>query len=451
VQALRDAAVESTTRSTRRVVAGTITTVAGIGLIAQGLSGAGAGPVALGALCVFLGVAWLGPVIASRFVRIAGWPLSRMHGVNGRLARENAMRNPRRTAATSSALMVGIGLVAFMTVFAASARASIATSVDRAMQTDFIITTQYGMGGLSPTVAERIDSLPETGIVTSLRYFDTKVRGAITSASAVDPARVADGVKLHVRSGDFARLGTDGVAVQADTAKHDHVQLGDTVTMTFPETGDHQFTVVAIYGTKEPLGDYVISTQAFDRNTATHVDNDVVVSAAPGVSTGKTRAAVERVLRDFPTAELLTKSEFTGSMTREITKTLNLVYVLLAMALLIALFGIANTLALSVFERRRELGVLRALGMTRAQMRSSVRWESVLIALLGTSLGTLIGFGFGWSLVRALEKQGFNTFAVPYLQLAAIVGCTAMAAVVAALQPARRAAKVDILTAINAV
>jgi len=209
------------------------------------------------------------------------------------------------------------------------------------------------------------------------------------------------------------------------------------------------FDVVAVYGTKEPMGDYVISHQAFDANMAVDVDNDIVVSRADGVSAGDTRRAVDAVLADYPTAELMTEEEFTDSMAGAIEQVLNLVYVLLAMALLIALFGIANTLALSVLERTREIGVLRAIGMSRSEVRSTVRWESVLIALLGTSLGSVIGLGFAWALTTVLEDQGFNTFAVPTGQLAAIVTLAALAAVVAAARPARQAANLDILAAVQ--
>jgi putative ABC transport system permease protein len=448
LEALRDTALDASAHSKRRVVLGVLTAVAGAVFMAQGLSGAGVSAVGLGAFGVFLGVAMLGPVIARRFSRIVGWPL-RARGTAGTLARQNAMRNPRRTAATASALMIGVGLVAFITVFAASAKASISTSVDKAMKSDWIVTTQFGMGGLSPSVTQRIDALPETGAVTALRYFDAKVDDGTTSASAVDPGRVEQSVELDVRAGSIAQLGTHEVAVQADTAKSKKLHVGDTVTMFFPETGNQRLTVVAVYGTREPLGDYAISMQAFDANIATHVDNDVVVTSAPGVSKAQARQAVEHVLKDYPTAELMTKAEFKGSMANEIDKILNLVYVLLAMALVIALFGIANTLALSVFERTREFGLLRAVGMSRAQMRSTVRWESVLITLLGTTLGTAIGLGFGWTLVHAMASQGFNTFTVPAQQLGVIVVFAAIAAVVAAALPARRAARLDVLEAIT--
>ena len=449
IEALRDSARDRTANSKRRVVLGVLTTVAGAAFLAQGLSGAGAAAVGLGALGIFLGISVLGPVIARRFSRIVGWPLPRVRGMAGTLARENAMRNPRRTAATSSALMIGVGLVAFITVFAASAKASVSTSVDRAMRTDWIVTTQFGMGGLSPSVTERIDALPETGAVMALRYFDAKVDGSTTRASAVDPTRVEQSMALDLRAGRVAGLGQHDIAVQAETAKSKKLHIGDTVSVVFPETGNQSFTVAAIYGIKEPLGDYAISTAAFDANMATHVDNDVVVSAAPGVPKEQARAAVEGVLRDYPTAKLMTKSEFKGSIANQIDKILNLVYVLLAMALVIALFGIANTLALSVFERTREIGLLRAIGMSRGQVRSTVRWESVLIALLGTTLGTVIGFGLGWALVRAMASQGFNTFTVPVQQLGLIVIVAAVAAVAAAALPARRAARLDVLQAIT--
>jgi len=449
IEALRDTAIDTTAHSKRRVVIGAFTTLAGVLFMAQGLAGAGAGAVGLGALGVFFGVAMLGPVISRRFARVVGWPLPRLRGTAGTLARENAMRNPRRTAATSSALMIGVALVAFITVFAASAKASISTSVDRAMRTDWIVSTQFGMGGLNPSVAQRIDLLPETGAVTALRYFDAKVGDASEQASAVDPAKIGQSVELDLREGRITDLGTNGVAVQADTAKSKNLHVGDTITMFFPETGDQQLTVVAVYGTKEPMGDFVISTQTFDANITTHVDNDIVVSAAPGVPKSEAHSAIQEILKDYPTAKLMTKAEFKGSMANRIDQILNLVYVLLAMALVIALFGIANTLALSVFERTREFGLLRAVGMSRAQVRSTVRWESVLIALLGTTLGTVIGLGFAASLVQAMEKQGFNSFTIPAQQLAVIVVLAALAAVGAAALPARRAARLDVLEAIT--
>src|SRR6516164_2824211 len=331
IEALRDTALDTSANSKRRVLLGVATGVVGGVLIAHGLSGAGVKAVGLGALAVFVGVAMLGPAMARRFSRIVGWPLPRVRGVAGTLARENAVRNPRRTAATSSALMIGVALVAFITVFAATAKSSVATSVDTAIKSDWIVTTQFGVGGLSPSVAQRIEALPQTGPVTVLRYFDAKVDNATTQPSAIDPARVERTLRLDVRTGSIGALGSHDVAVRAEVAKKKNLHLGDTVTMFFPETGDQSFRVVATYGTQEPIGDYAISLQAFDANVATHVDNDIFVSAAPGVSHQQAREAIQHVLQDYPTAKLMTKSEFKGSIANQIDKILNLIYVLLAM------------------------------------------------------------------------------------------------------------------------
>jgi putative ABC transport system permease protein len=207
---------------------------------------------------------------------------------------------------------------------------------------------------------------------------------------------------------------------------------------------------VAIYGTKEPMGSYTLGLAAFDANVTKHVDNHALVDTADGVSTVQARAAINRVLADSPNASLLTRDEFKGSIANQIGKVLNLVYVLLAMALLIALFGIANTLALSVFERTRELGLMRAVGMTRAQVRAMVRWESALIALLGTALGTALGLGIGGALLRAAGGTELAQLSVPVQALAMIVVVATGAAVVAAALPARRAARLDVLQAVQA-
>ncbi len=317
------------------------------------------------------------------------------------------------------------------------------------MKSEWIVDTQFGMGGLSPSVAKQIAALPEVSAVTPLRFADPQVDGHAVAMSAFDAANVDRTLRLDLRSGSVAHMGVNDVAVQADVAKEKNIKIGDTVSMFFAETGRRQMHVVAVYGIEEPLGSYAVSIPTYDANVANHVDNDVMVANAPGVSMAQARAAIERVLHDYPTATLHTKNEFKGSIANAIDQILNLVYVLLAMALVIALFGIANTLALSVFERTREFGLLRAVGMSRSQVRSTVRWESVLIALLGTSLGTAIGIGFGSALIRASSSQGITQMTIPVRQLAVIVVFAAAAAVMAAALPARRAARLDVLSAIT--
>lgn len=448
IKALREVATEQGRGTKRRSALGSVVALGGAAIMVQGLAGAGPAAVGLGGFGVFIGVAMLGPAIARPFARILGWPLARTRGVTGVLARENAARNPRRTAATASALMIGVGLVSMITVFAASARMSAANAVDSALKGDFIVDTQFGMGGLSPRVAEQIAELPEVSAATPLRYASATVGGATKDVSAVDPVTIDRTAYTNLEEGSLSDLGLHTVAVQADEAEKKHLHVGDTVTLTFAETGEQEMRVVGVYGTKTPFGSYMTSLDAFDANVATHVDHNVAIEVASGVSMSEARHAIEQVLAEYPTAELLDHEQFKGQMAAQINQMLNLIYVLLALAVVIAFFGVANTLALSVLERTRELGLLRAVGMARAQLRSAVRWESVLIALLGTTLGTLIGLGFSWALVEALKDQDF-VLAVPVGQLAGIVAFVAVTAVAVAALPARRAARLDVLDAIS--
>jgi putative ABC transport system permease protein len=453
IAAMRDVAVDTTGRSRRRAVIGTVTTVLGALLLAAGIGGAGAAAVAAGTLGVFAGVVVLGPVVAPRFVRLVGTPVAKLHGMTGVLARDNAARNPKRTSATASALMIGVGLVVLMSVFAASARTSVGASVDKAVHSDWIIDTIQVQDGLSPSVARAIDALPETASVTSIRYTPVALDGTTVQVAAIDPANVERHLDIGVQSGSVAALdghgsGTWGLGVYETTAEKNGWHLGDDVTLSFAETGAQHFTVAAVYGIAVPMGEYVVSQQAYEANVARSFDSYVVIKNAPGTSEGSARQAIEGVLADTPSGTLHTVAEFRRSASGEIDKMLNLIYVLLFLAVVIALFGIANTLALSVVERRRELGLLRAVGMQRSQLRASVRWEAALIALLGTAVGTALGLGFGGALVKAMESQGIDHLAIPGARLVVVALVATVAAVVAAALPARRAARLDVLDSI---
>ncbi|MGZ4688367.1 MAG: ABC transporter permease [Acidimicrobiia bacterium] len=448
IAALRDVAVDRTGTSRRRVVLGAVMTSGGAALLYAGLTGAGFPFVALGALVVFVGVAVLGPVIARPVTRLLGVPLPKLRGMSGTIARQNATRNPRRTSATASALMVGVGLVVLMTVFAASAKSSVGKSIDHTVRSDWVVETAWGMGGLSPQATARIDALPETGSVSPLRFTPAQVGGSSNNLLAFDPTN-KNGLDLHALDGDLTHLSPTGIAVWKSTADQKHLAVGDSVPVTFADTGTRTFTVEAIYNEQGPTNGYAISLAAFDANVSDVVDNYLAVNNAPGVSSTDARAAIESVLRDYPNASVKTQEEFKGTLAGRIDRMLNLVYVLLFMALTIALFGIANTLALSVFERTREIGLLRAVGMSRKQLRQSIRWESVLIALLGTTLGAVIGLGFAWAIVESMKDKGIDTLTIPTAQLVWVVVVTAVAAVVAAALPARRAARMDVLEAIS--
>jgi putative ABC transport system permease protein len=344
--------------------------------------------------------------------------------------------------------MIGVGLVAFITVFADSTKSSIDKSLDTSLKADWVVETTWGMGGLSPAAAAEVDALPETGTVTPLRFAPVTVDGAGTEVMGFDPAHVHEALDLGAAQGDLATLGRHDIAVHDTTATDEGIVLGDTLEVAFADTAAETYTVTAIYEEQGPTSGYAVSLAAYNASVANPVDNYLTIDNASGYTTEQVRTAVEGALAEYPNADVLTRDEFKGSMASQIDEMLNLIYVLLVMAIVIALFGIANTLALSVFERTREIGLLRAVGMSKRQVRSSVRWEAVLVAMLGTVLGTAIGLGFGAALVHALADKGVDTFTVPAMQLVTVALVAAVAAVVAAAVPAYRAARLEVVASI---
>ncbi|MET1002012.1 MAG: FtsX-like permease family protein [Acidimicrobiia bacterium] len=457
VAAMRDVAVERRAGFGRRTVIGLAITSLGIAAVLFALFGSpdnALGILGVGVLAIFIGVFVLGPVIARPVSRVLGAPLPKIKGMTGTLARENAIRNPRRTAATASALMIGVALVGFITIFAASAKASIGVTLDRELQTDYVITAGSGFGAtaLSPDLARQVSELPEIAAATGVRYAGADVNGDSQFITAFDTSVTSELLDLGVDEGSLEDLTVDGVAVTREWADDNDVAIGDVLMMTFPASGDVPMTVQAIYEGSEigMTGDFVMSLEAFDTHylPQQRLDFFVLATLAEGVSAAEGREAIDAILVDYPTAELRDNAEFKDLQEQAINQVVNLVYGLLFLAVVIALIGIANTLALSIYERRRELGLLRAVGMSRSQVRSSVRWESVIIAVFGTLLGLIIGLFFGWSAVRAVREEGFTEFAAAPGQLLIVVVVAAVAGVLAAYFPARRASKLDILESI---
>jgi putative ABC transport system permease protein len=455
IAAIRDVAIERARSVLRRAVIGGGVFAMGTALLLLGLFGDtsnGIYAVAFGALLVFIGATVLGPVFAKRSCEIIGWPVARLRGVTGNLARENAMRNPQRTSATAAALMFGVAIVGFFTVFASSLKASVNAQVDRAFTSDFVLTTGgFGGGpGFSPELPQEVAALPEVEASSALRFGDADVEGSDEFMVALDPATAEELFELDPREGSLADLTADGIAVAAREASSKGWRIGSEVEVRFPN-GARTLTVEAIYGVgqREGLTDYAMSIDGFRAGYPEDLDNQVYVKLADGVSANEGRAALERVAAPYPQVEVQDSAEFKESFSEMVNQILGLVYVLLILAIFIALIGIANTLALSVYERTRELGLLRAVGMTRRQLRSSVRWESVIIAVLGTLIGLAIGVFFGWAVITALRDEGFEEFAPSVGQLIMIVIAAGIAGVVAALFPARRAAKLDVLRAIT--
>jgi putative ABC transport system permease protein len=464
VAAMQEATVGSTGYGSRqRVVVGLSILALGVAALFTGLFGHVSSAFLVtgaGVLLVFFGVSVLGRTIALPLSRAIGAPLPRIKGVTGTLARENTMRNPKRTAASASALMIGVGLIGFISIFASSAKASINATVDRSFAGDFVINSGAGNsgGGVDPALAQRLNALPQVAAATGERLGSMLILGQPYMIAAVDSRTAGQIFNVSPLQGSIGALGADGIAVYSGDATKNHLTLGSPVPVVFRDTGPKTLRVALIYGDNQAAPSanpgsktsYFLGTPGYDANfAAPHYDSQVFVKKAPGVSTAAALAAVKTVSgRYAPGTTVQDQAAYKAEQTKGINQVLALIYTLLALAIVIALLGIGNTLALSIFERTRELGVMRAVGMTRRQLRSTIRWESVIIALQGTVLGLLVGVFFGWALVRAQKSQGITTFSIPYLTLLIMIILAGLAGVAAAILPSRRAAKLNILRAI---
>jgi putative ABC transport system permease protein len=351
--------------------------------------------------------------------------------------------------------MIGVALVAFITIFAESTKASIDVQVDRAFKADYVISTGgFGGGvgsGFSPTLAQEVAELPQVGASSPLRFNEAEFNNSSKFFVALQPRSANELFDLNVEDGRTGDLDEpNSLAISREVADDNNWRLGTAVPVRFPN-GTTDLTVRMIFGNgaREGLADYAFSIATFNEHYTNLLDQQVYVRLAPGVSPAEGRRALDRAVEPYPNAELQDRTEFKEAQAEMINQLLNLIYALLFLAVLIALIGIANTLALSIYERTRELGLLRAVGMTRRQLRSTVRWESVIIALLGTFLGLVIGLFFGWAVVEALADQGITEFAPPGGQLAIVAIVGGIAGVIAAIGPARRAAKLDVLKAVT--
>jgi putative ABC transport system permease protein len=434
----------------RRTAVGAVVLGAGAAALLGGLFGdAGISLVGLGAALTFLGVAMLSPLVTRPLAAAIGSPLPRLAGLPGKLGRENAMRNPRRTAATAAALMIGLGLVGCVSVLAASIKQSSTEIFDRSLTADFAVSSEFFMPTISPQVAAQLAGRPELAAVTGIKGGDMRVDGSRTQLAAADPAALRDVLNIEIVEGEYGSLARGALLVDEAEAESRDLSVGDTVDVQFARTGDRQFTVGAVYARNELAGRYLVSTEVFEANFTEPLDFVVLAKAASGVTPAQARQAIERVTAAFPNVEVRDQTQVKADQERQVNQLLSLITSLLGLAIVIALLGIVNTLALSVFERTRELGLLRAVGMARRQVRSMIRGESVIIAVLGAVLGLAVGTLFGWAIVEALDSEGVTSLVVPGGQLALYVVAAAVAGVLAAVFPARRAARLDVLAAIS--
>jgi uncharacterized membrane protein len=330
--------------------------------------------------------------------------------------------------------MIGVGLVAFITIFVSSTKASLNENLDHAFTGDIAVESGAGLiGGIDPSLTERLNTIPQVESATGLRRGVASIAGTVDYVSGLDLQTASGVFSIGPIAGSTDALGPTAIGVQKDTAKERDLKVGDLVQVAFKDTGMQTLQVALIYGQDQPIGNYLLGMQAYNDNFATHYDTQVFVKRAAGVSTAAALAAVKQAAKAYPGVTVLDRDGFKNAQAEPLNRMLALIYALLGLAVIIALLGIANTLALSIFERTREIGLLRAVGMTRSQLRSVIRWESVIIALQGTALGLAIGVFFGRALVKALGDEGITVFRLPAGGMAVIVLLAAVAGMVAAI------------------
>jgi putative ABC transport system permease protein len=453
--ALRELALDRSAASRTRLVTGLVLTLGGVVVVitaAVDPSGDRLGLAGLGALAAIVGVVVLGPVVARPMAMVLGKPLLRFKPAVGRLAQQNAVRNPRRTASTAAALMIGIAVVALFTVFAASLKAAIDSDVEASFRGDLVIATRdFSASGLSPELAKEIDSLPEVKTATGWGIGSAQLDGRDVDLTVIDPRPFDSVFDLGVTEGSIRDLSDNQIAVSDREAEKRGWSVGDEVPVFFVADGaEARFEIGAIYDRTTSAGNYVIPTSAWVQHTAQPFDIVVMIELADGVSTAEGRAAVEAVGNRFFAPDVQTREEYVDDIAGDNDVFLTIIYGMLALAIIIAVMGIANTLSLSIHERTRELGLLRAVGLSQRQLRSMVRWESVIISVFGTLLGAALGLFLGWAFVEAVSNaEDFAApFTVPLGQFIVVLVFGSIVGLLAGIRPARRAARLDILDAI---
>jgi putative ABC transport system permease protein len=441
-----------------RGVGAALTAVAGFAALLYGLFGSGLDTtqilvwMGLGALLVFLGVALFSAHLVRPLAHVVGWPAARFAGAPGSLASDNARRNTQRTGSTAAALMIGLALVTLVATLAAGIVQTFRGAVDdlwKESDSDYAITAQNNFSPIPVDAANAAAEAPGVVAVMNVRTGEVRVNEETIFATAVDPtARELILLKWEDGSQDvLADLGPDGAFVDDGYAKKHDLEVGSLVSVTFPSGAAGLFTVEGIFDPPtggSPFGNVTISTEAWDENVE-NPRNLYSFVAMDGDVTEQNTASLEGALSGFPNAKAQTREEFIDNQISALSSVLNILYVLLALSIVVSVFGIVNTLVLTVFERTREIGMLRAIGMTRRQVRRMIRHESVITALIGAVIGIVLGIVLAALLIARVD---FIDFVLPTLQIGIFVVAAVLVGIVAAIFPARRAAKLDPLQAI---
>jgi putative ABC transport system permease protein len=415
----------------------------GVGLVVYGTSTgvaavAGMLPLALIAMAVGTMALYLGlTVVRDRFTPA--------------LAVQNAVRKPRRTATTASALMIGLALVTFLFIMGDSIKATAGRAIEEGLRADYVISANAFVGGFSPKLAEDLAQRPEIAAVTPMRIGYWDLEGTQLMATGLDPATADQTLFIDIQQGSFGALTDDGgVLVLDSVADEEGWTLGDEIPMGFAR-GLQRVEIVGIFADQNQVQPYVVSLDFLNKTASGYgsdLDNVVMAKAADGVAPEVSRSVVEAVAVDYPNTTVRDQAEFRTAQEEQVSTMLVMFNALLVLAVIIAIFGITNTLALSVFERTHEIGLLRAVGTSRSQVVRAISWEAILVAIIGAVLGIVVGTVFGVVVAAAMASQGLTVLSIPLLQIGALVVFGAIAGLIAALFPARRAARLRILDAI---
>jgi putative ABC transport system permease protein len=449
MEALRRVVPTGSSSGRLRHTAGWLVTAAGTGMIvACSLVGNQRWWTVVATITTFLGLVFVGPSLARGLARLAG---RGRRGGGWRMAARNIARNSRRAAATALALTIGLTVVAAVAVTAASLKDSVSEAVSGGNRSDLILQPAGAGMGISPSIAELLRARDDVADVVELREWGAQVDGRGVLVTGLDTAGLDQVIDLGVETGSLGDLRPGHVLVSTVQARELHVDVGDTLVVTFPESGAQTMRVAGTFSKGSLINaSYVISMPDYEDNVTSRLDGAILMTSAPGVDPDRAKAAIEEAVADYPNVTVNTPADITSQARQSVDQLLGIVTALLLLAVVVAILGIVNTLALSVVERTHELGLLRAVGSTQRQVRAVVRRESVLMSLLGALTGIALGTASGVALSRALVDEGITTVTVPTVTLLVYLLVALVVGVLAALGPARRASRVDVLRALTA-
>ena len=442
----------------RRTIIAAVLAVIGLGGVFLGLfGGIDSTPLLLlalggGAVLTFVSVALFAPLFSSPSASFLGLPFERLPAwrTTGHLARENAASNNKRTASTAAGLMIGLALIGMATVVASSLKSSFRDQMGSTLTADYLVNHPNDQN-FAAELAEQVGALPEFGEVSGVRFGSMRVDGDTKAVTSTNMAELLDLLDVDVIAGDPATAANEsGILIHEDVANDRSLAVGDPLTVEFAATGEQTLTVGAIYTNAFIVGNYALDDSGWLANFGTDDINVVAANIAEGVDEDAAATAMASVAASFPQLEFETNAEFSDRMESRLDSLLVIINVFLGLAILIALLGIANTMALSVLERTQEIGLMRAIGMTRRQTRSMIRLEAAIVALFGALLGVLVGLFFGWIATTAIPSSIISRLTIPWATLVIYAIVATLAGVLAASFPARRAARLQMLQAIAA-